>query len=165
MGTEKVKKEEVVQRTQLDNKSPIQVDPTRVCTVADKNSAITPLDLRPNSRRLGFQGQYRRSARAIQLRNEYAIDLTYHGPMNLRGRGAERKTCPKLDPALAHSGLQMSWSADSAGKRYFQRISGLLKPGEHTLDREYCSEAADAGGGIGAQVALRKAEKMGAPNG
>jgi hypothetical protein len=34
---------------------------------------------------------------------------------------------------------------------------------EHTLDREYCSEAADAGGGIGAQVALRKAEKMGDP--
>jgi hypothetical protein len=28
MGTEKVKKEEVVQRSQLDNKSPIQVPPT-----------------------------------------------------------------------------------------------------------------------------------------
>ena len=32
------------------------------------------------------------------MRDEFAIDLTYHGPMNLtRGRGAERKTCPKLD--------------------------------------------------------------------
>ena len=30
MGTEKVKKEEVVQRSQLDNKSPIQVPPTGV---------------------------------------------------------------------------------------------------------------------------------------
>ena len=30
MGTEKVKKEEVVQRLQLDNKSPIQVPPTGV---------------------------------------------------------------------------------------------------------------------------------------
>ena len=38
----------------------------------------------PNSRGLAFQGQYRRSARAIQLRNECAIDLTCHGPMNVR---------------------------------------------------------------------------------
>ena len=32
----------------------------------------------PNSRGLAFQRQYRRSARAIHLRNEYAIDLTCH---------------------------------------------------------------------------------------
>ena len=49
------------------------VDPTRVRIVADKNAAITPLDPSPNSRELGFQGPCRRNARAIQLRNEYAI--------------------------------------------------------------------------------------------
>ena len=32
---------------------------------------------------------------------------------------------------------------------------------EHTLDRECCNVTADAAGGIGARLALRKAEKMG----
>ena len=71
-----------------------------------------------------------------------------------RGRGAERKTCPKLDPALAPSGFQMSWSADFAGRKdpmillTHQRPSqgDAAPPSElSTLDRESCSEAADAG--------------------
>ena len=45
---------------------------------------MVPTRPSPNSRGLAFQGQYRRSARAIQLRNECAIDLTCHGPMNVR---------------------------------------------------------------------------------
>jgi hypothetical protein len=60
-------------------------------------------------RRLGFQAQYRRSARAIQLRNEYAIDPTYCGPMNVK-RGRSRRepafreptpTVPSRQPFLA----------------------------------------------------------------
>ena len=63
----------------------------------------------------------------------------------------------------------MSWSAEKDHRNTFNAsaaFSGRLCPArwiEHTPDREYCSEAADAGGGIGAQVALRKAEKMGDP--
>ena len=38
--------------------------------------------------RISLQGRQHRSARAIQLHNEYAIDRTYPAPMNVtRGRG------------------------------------------------------------------------------
>ena len=62
-------------------------DPTRVRTVADKEFDRDPTRPSPNNRRSAFQGQHRRSVTAIQLRNEYAIDRTYHRAMNvMRGR-------------------------------------------------------------------------------
>ena len=57
-----------------------------------------------------------------------------------RGRGAERKTCPKLDPALAHSGLQMSWSDDSAGEKDPMILS--------THERASQARRAPAGSGV-----------------
>ena len=66
----------------------------------------------------------------------------------------------------------MSLSADSAGRdpldtfNVSAAFSRQLCPArwiEHTLDRECSNVAADAAGGIGARLALRKAEKMGGP--
>ena len=80
---------------------------------------------------------------------------------------------PKTWASLPRSDFQMSWSADSAGKEtldtfnasaaFSRRRCPAPRIEHHTLDRECCNVTADAAGGIGARLALRKAEKMGGP--
>ena len=83
------------------------------------------------------------------------------------------RNLPKTWASLPRSDFQMSWSADSAGKRpldtfnasaaFSRRRCPARRIEHHTLDRECCNVTADAAGGIGARLALRKAEKMGSP--
>ena len=73
---------------------------------------------------------------------------------------------------LAPQQLQMSWSADSAGKRPLELVThqqpsqdDAAPPRGLSITRwiESAVVTADAAGGIGARLALRKAEKMGSP--
>ena len=82
------------------------------------------------------------------------------------------RNLPKTWASLPRSDFQMSWSADSAGKRPLELLThqrpsqdDAAPPRGLSITRwiESAVVTADAAGGIGARLALRKAEKMGSP--
>jgi hypothetical protein len=79
-----------------------------------QESGHTPTRPSPNSRELAFQEKRHRSARAIQLRNEYAIDRIYpvpanvmrrHGPRLFQVRGSTRRRLPNRRNAAPYIAL------------------------------------------------------------